>query len=219
MKKDKTVRKTLCRSRGVGVKYLVLLLALVLSIGGVVGGSLAWLTAKSEPVTNTFAPSTIKITLSEEAQKPDYKFKMVPGDILAKNPKVKVEAGSEACWLFIAITESANLDNFITYDVADGWTQLTGYENIYYREISVEDINKGFNILQGNDKYTDGCVTVRNTVTETMMEGIESSANMPTLKFDACAVQRAHIETIEAAWEKIPDEFEILAKKVINPAS
>ena len=39
-------------------KTLALLLALVLLAGGVIGGTLAWLTDKTDPVKNTFTTAT-----------------------------------------------------------------------------------------------------------------------------------------------------------------
>lgn len=44
-------------------KAWVSLVAVVLVLCCAVGGTLAWLTAKSDVVTNTFAPSDINITL------------------------------------------------------------------------------------------------------------------------------------------------------------
>lgn len=42
-----------------GTKGLTLILALMLVVGCVVGGTLAWLTANSDTVTNTFSTSDI----------------------------------------------------------------------------------------------------------------------------------------------------------------
>ena len=44
-------------------KALAMLLALVLVLGSVIGGTLAWLTAKDTPVVNTFSKSTIGVDL------------------------------------------------------------------------------------------------------------------------------------------------------------
>ena len=113
-----------------GKKPVALLLALLLLMGGVVGGTLAWLTDTSDTVTNTFSLSTIKITLTEEGATAENEndpltkdFQMIPGHVISKDPKVTVEAGSEDCWLFVKITESTtpDLDAYISYAIADGW--------------------------------------------------------------------------------------------------
>ena len=53
------------RRKGVGAKAVVMLLAVVLLLGISVGGTLAWLTAKTNPVNNVFTPSNIDVTLTE----------------------------------------------------------------------------------------------------------------------------------------------------------
>ena len=80
-------------------------------------------------VKNTFTVGDINIGLTETTT--DYK--MVPGNTIAKDPTVTVKAESEACWLFVKVTESENLDTFITYAIAEGWTKLQ--DGVYYREV------------------------------------------------------------------------------------
>ncbi|MEI3142371.1 MAG: TasA family protein [Oscillospiraceae bacterium] len=104
-------------------KTLALVLALTLLVAGVVGGTLAWLTDQTAEVKNTFTVGDINIGLTETTT--DYK--MVPGNTIAKDPTVTVKANSEACWLFVKVTESENLDTFITYAIAEGWTALLAW--------------------------------------------------------------------------------------------
>ena len=91
-------------------KLLIPIMILILVIGAV-GGTLAWLTDKTDPVTNTFTVGNVDITLAETTGKT---YKMVPGQTITKYPKVTVEAGSEECWLFVKIEKSTNYDNFMT---------------------------------------------------------------------------------------------------------
>ncbi len=56
-------------------KGLALFLALTLLVVGVVAGTLAWLTAKSDVVTNTFTTSDIKVELKETT---GTEYKMIP---------------------------------------------------------------------------------------------------------------------------------------------
>ena len=79
------------RRRGVSTRAFVALLALVLVIGCVAGGTVAWLVAKTDPVVNTFTYGDINITLAETTG-PDYKI--IPGKDIEKDPKVTVTAGS-----------------------------------------------------------------------------------------------------------------------------
>ena len=80
--------------RSVGMKTFVAMLALVLVIGCAVGGTVAWLTAQTGPVVNTFTYGNINITLSETTGE-DYKI--IPGVDIEKDPTVTVKKDSEAC--------------------------------------------------------------------------------------------------------------------------
>ena len=95
-------------------KIVVLVLALALVLGGVIGGTLAWLVAETPAVTNTFTVGNIDITLTETAATAENNyapsFKMVPGATIAKDPVVTVVKGSEACWLFVEITANGTGD-------------------------------------------------------------------------------------------------------------
>ena len=170
-------------------KILVACLCVALAVLTIAGTTLAYLTATTGPVTNTFTVGNIDITLTETTT--DYK--MVPGSTIAKDPKVTVKAGSEACWLFVKVEESTNLDNFITYTIADGWTALSGVNGVYYREVSAAATDTNFSVLAGDQ------VTVNTTVTKAVMDALTQST-YPTLTFTAYAVQNAGFDTATAAW-------------------
>lgn len=174
-------------------KKITLLLSLALAVAIGIGGTLAWLTAKTESKVNTFTVGNINITLTEEAGGNTKEFKMVPGQTITKDPKVTVKEGSEACWLFVKIEESANLDDFISYAVADGWTALTGVDGVYYREVAATADDMPFSVL-ANDQ-----VTVMDTVTKAMMDEV-TAQTAPTLTFTAYAIQQAGFNDAAAAW-------------------
>ena len=182
-------------------KTLALLLALVLVFGAAVGGTIAYLTDTTGPVTNTFTVGNINIDLAETATN----FKMVPGCDIAKDPKVTVVANSEACWLFVKIEKSDNLDSFISYTVANGWTKGDGTNipaNVWYRSVTASTADQTFSVLAGDQ------VTVNNNVTKTMMDGLEvDGAIQPTLTFTACAVQADGFADASAAYVEAPAAF------------
>ena len=179
--------------KGVSSKAVALVLALVLTIGCVVGGTIAWLTDTSKEVKNTFTYGDINIDLTETKgtlNGDSREFKMVPGNTIAKDPKVTVEAGSEDCWLFVKIEESQNLDTYISYTVASGWTELTAGSGIYWCQAKAGD---SFSVL-ANDE-----VIVNSSVNKTQMEAIKT-ADQPTLTFTAYAVQKDNVATAADAW-------------------
>ena len=170
-------------------KTLALVLALTLLVAGVVGGTLAWLTDQTAEVKNTFTVGDINIDLTETNR--DYK--MVPGNTIAKDPTVTVKANSEACWLFVKVTESENLDTFITYAIAEGWTKLQ--DGVYYREVPASAADQTFSVLAGNT------VTVKSDVTKTMLKTAKTDA--PTLTFKAYAVQKDNVASASDALAKV----------------
>lgn len=170
-------------------RTLALLVALVLTAGGIVGGTLAWLTAKSEPVVNTFTTSDIGVTLTETEEE----YRMVPGWTIHKDPKVAVTQGSEACYLFVKLEKSTDFDNYLTCQLADGWTALQTVEGVYYRTVEADEMGVEFGVLQNDE------VAVKSEVTAEMMAAAKQSK--PTLTITAYASQlyQNHTQTFTAA--------------------
>lgn len=178
--------------RSVSSKAFAAVLALVLVLGCALGGTVAWLVADSGPVTNTFTYGDINITLTETTGE-DYKI--IPGVNIEKDPKVTVEANSEACWLFVKVDEVGTfVADKVTYSVADGWTALTGQPGVYYREVGAVTADTDFYVLK------DNVVKVSDTLTK---EDIKDITTRPTLTFTAYAVQKDGIADAATAWSKI----------------
>lgn len=181
------------KRRSVSGRLFVLMLALVLVLGCAVGGTVAWLVAKTDPVVNTFTYGDINITLTE-TKPANQQAKIIPGVDIGKDPKVTVKAGSEACWLFVKVEEEGTfVADKVTYSVADGWTQGDDTDipaNVYYREVGAVTADTDFYVLNGNK------VTVSNSLTK------EDIANItqPKLTFTAYAVQKDGMDTAAAAW-------------------
>ncbi len=66
-------------------KTIALLVAVSMIVGCAIGGTLAWLTHSTGPVTNTFTTSDIEVTLEETTGDT---YKMIPGYTITKDPKV-----------------------------------------------------------------------------------------------------------------------------------
>lgn len=179
-------------------KKVLSIVAVVLVLCCAIGGTLAWLTAKSAVVTNTFAPSNIKIELKETTGE---NYKMIPGYTITKDPKATVLAGSEECWLFVKIEKSANFNQYLTYEPANGWEPVAEETNVYARKVTTAEIGTAYSVLLNNQ------VTVKSDVTEAMMEGL-NTANYPTLTITAYASQlykSAGVEfTAAEAWANAP---------------
>lgn len=192
-------------------KGLALVLALALMVVGAVAGTLAWLTATSDTVTNTFTTSDITVKLEETKGTPvtgGMEFKMIPGYAIKKDPTVTVLANSEECFLFVKLDKSGNFDKFLTYTMAEGWQELKGDgiapETVYYRVVdgTENQIGKPYSVLK-NDQ-----VTVKGTVTKTDMDNLnKAGATKPTLTITAYASQLYKSAGVKfsasEAWENI----------------
>lgn len=189
------------KKKGVSTKVFLSLLALVLVVGCAVGGTIAWLTATTEPVVNTFTYGKIKIQLTETTGNA---YKIIPGVNISKDPKVTVKADSEACWLFVKVAEEGTfVANKVTYSIADGWTQGDGTvipTNVCYREVNAVTADTNFNVLAGDTTYPNGVVTVSENLTKAEANSV---ATQSTLTFTAYAVQKDGIDTAAEAWAKV----------------
>ena len=176
-------------------KTIALVLACILCVGIGIGGTLAWLTANSTPVVNTFTTSDISVTLSESQ---NLDLKMIPGHTITKDPQVTVVDSSEDCWLFVKIDKSDNYSTSLAdYVVAEGWELVeTG---IYGRRVMKADTTKTFHVLN------DDKVTVLESVDKADMTA--ANTNPPTLTFTAYATQLYKDNTTQftaaEAWAKV----------------
>ena len=201
MKHEKTPGK------GLSGKLVALLLALTLVIGCVAGGTVAWLTAKTKPVVNTFTFGNINITLEESKGTADdvinqnnRSFKAIPGCTIEKDPTITVLKNSEKCYLFVKVEEANNQDKIVEYtvDVGDSaWTKLDDESNVYYRVVENSTADQKFNVLKENK------VTISTELTKEKVEAMEKAETLPTLTFTAYAVQQDGIENVADAWAKI----------------
>ncbi len=203
----------------------VLALVLVVAVASV-GGTIAWLTDKTDAVTNTFTVGDINIKLYETlnpngvpntdgSNVTNWQAKLIPGSKYAKNPLVSVDVGSEDCYLFVKFDEvnspATYLDYMSNLTQENGWTKLTGEDitdNIWYREVKTTDETRSWYLLKGeilnddetNTAYVHGKVTVKDTVTKDTMPTAE---NAPKLQYTAYAIQQANTGTAAEAWAKL----------------
>lgn len=182
MKQGKYAAPVRRRRRRNTLKPMLIAMAVVLLLGCVTGGTLAWLTATTTPVTNTFTVGNINITLAETTSN----YKMIPGWTIDKDPKVTVLKDSEDCLLLVKVTKSANFDDFMSYTPETGWTKLvsksTALVDVYYREVTSITSDTPFYVLANNK------VSVKGDVTKKMMDSLTDDTR-PTLTFEAAAVQ------------------------------
>lgn len=201
------------------VKVTALLLAVMLTVGGVVGGTVAWLIDSPAPVVNTFTYGDINIELGETDTELDNdgkattnQYKMMPGNPITKDPVITVKSGSEEMWLFVKLEESGGatvgeaeytFDAYLDYEVDDSWKELEGFENVWYYHGKVKVADEDMKI----PVIADNKVTVKESVTKEMLNALDSgtTATYPTLTVTAYAVQAAGNATAVDAWAKVTE--------------
>lgn len=201
-------------------KLITLTLAAVLLLTGIVGGTIAWLVDKTDPVVNTFTYGDINIDL-EETPTPDddddpdtNEYEMIPGEEITKDPKVTVNTDSKASWLFVKLVKSANFDDFMEYEIAEGWTQLKDDQgndvpDVYFREVDeVVSEDVVYEVIKDNK------IHVKETVTKEMLNALDpegAAATYPTLTVTAYAVQRSGFEPEISEGATAPTDEQIVA--------
>lgn len=205
MKQGKYAAPVRRRRRRNTLKPMLIAMAVVLLLGCVTGGTLAWLTSKPEAVVNTFTTSDVTITLDEEKGGDDKEFKMIPGWTIDKDPKVTVLANSEDCYVFVVVEEGNKLRDFISYGIVPGWNQLENdgavVPGVYYRVVNTNTAKQTFSVI-GYEAGTPEApnfipdkVLVKDSVTKEMMNGLTTIVEgnpvttYPTLTFKAAAIQ------------------------------
>ncbi len=182
-------------------KGLVLVLALVMLMSVAIGGTIAYLLDTSMSYTNTFIPTGLDVELGETTGNDYY---IIPGVNIEKNPKVTYKTDVDS-YLFVAVTENRfdELEGLLEYEIADGWTELTGVPNtnednrLFYRIVDVTtgtEETDSYYVLEGNK------VTVSPDITKEQLA--ELSGN-PNLIFTAFIIQKDGFNSVEAAWAEV----------------
>ena len=209
-------------------RTIALLLACMMVVGVAAGGTIAWLTAKTDSVVNTFTIGNITLNLAEtddgDGNLLANAYKLSPGGNIAKDPVVTVGGNSEACYLFIRVDEAnttVDTVKVVDYAIADGWTlyKENGADGIptgatfYYKtgNVAASADAQSFEVLACKKGKADthstckGCVDFPDTITEGMIQTINTTN--PKLTFTAAAIQQANLNTIDAAWAALPAAF------------
>lgn len=195
------------KRRGVSTKALTLILAVVMIVGVSVGATLAWLTAESQNVTNTFVAGEIGSLALNETDT-DKQYVIVPGVAITKDPTVTYTPASDAeknvdAYIFAKVEGGQwTLENgqyviknasgavVMSWTVDSAWTALTGANNVYYMTVSDATVTE--NIISGDT------ITVSSAITEDDIANVASSAT--NLKFTVYGIQKDGQADVNAAW-------------------
>lgn len=194
-------------------KMLAMLLSMMLVAVVAIGGTYAYLTSKTDVVTNTFTVGNVNITLDEAkvteygdavegaARDTENTYKLIPGHTYTKDPTIHVAVGSEKCWLFVKVVDgiAAIQDNttVAAQMAANGWTLVNNETNVYaYREtIDARTATKPVDVPVFGSFKILGNANVADYTGK-------------TITVQAYAVQADGFDTAADAWTKAPATWE-----------
>ena len=195
-------------------RTIALMMSIVMLMGVVIGGTIAWLVSTPDPVVNTFTVGNVVIDLDEkdvdiatdtndadittstdrnngEARDRANKYHLLPGSTYTKDPTVWVDKTSEDCWVFVKVENG--LKAIITEGTAietqitnNGWTALAGNEGVYYKKVTV-------------DKTSGNKLVVFNNFTLTNDANV-SAYKDTNITVTAYAIQSTNVADAATAW-------------------
>ena len=209
--------------RSFGSKSVFLMLALVLVLGCTIGGTLAWLTAKTNDVENTFVAGQIgELKLEEQADQitteTGNQFIVVPGVDITKDPKVtytpttadgtvpvdayvfvKLTGIGQNKWTWNATASQYEIKSgnnvVMSFKIADGWTAVPDVSDVYYKT------STGNTGLSADAIIKDNKITVSHLITEDDVTTVATAADK--LTFTAYAIQQQGFSSVTDAWNEV----------------
>lgn len=194
-------------------KALALALCAVLLVVSTVFVTMAYLTSKTDVVTNTFTVGKVTITLDEadvdlmgvkdsDARVKANEYKLIPGHTYIKDPTVHVDDESEDCWLFVKV-ENGLEDIIDAKTIEDqmndnGWSSVAGETNIYAYEKIATAKTGDYKVFDNFKLKDDADVSSYATA-----DNEDSVINVT-----AYAIQADGFATAAAAWAEAPSDWE-----------
>lgn len=165
-------------------KTIALVLACILCVGIGIGGTLAWLTATSGAVTNTFTAAKLgEVTITEtdtttgEATATGQNYLLTPGVDIPKDPKLsftRTDSKGVAAFVFVKVTAANwtpdsthmaftisddNGNKQLEWGIASGWTYLqtdNDGSHVYYQRVAENAALENVYIMKDNKISVSG---------------------------------------------------------------
>ena len=184
-------------------------LAAALVLGG---GTYAYLQSTTEDVVNNFKANKVLVSLEEDTGS---QYNIIPGTSQDKDPKVTLDA-TVSSYVYVEVNDATN--GLVTYELAEGWTLLDGYDNVYYREAAGSGTAQEFEVLKDNRVSYDAAL--ENSDMLNADGGLKKDF---TLSFKAYAIQKDGFADAAAAYirigAKIVDSEEELKNALADAAA
>lgn len=200
--------------RRVSLRTGLVLLAIVLLLGCIAGGTLAFLTAKTSTVSNTFVIGdigTLKLyeNGAEITADTENTFEVIPGADIDKAVKLNysytaqdgyddvpvyifVKVGAEE-WTVSNNTEYSIGGDLMTWSIAAGWDYLKDEADgkVYYCAVAEDSAAVELDVIAG------GKITVSDKIDKNNIATVAAAGD---IDFTAYVIQQGSFADAEAAW-------------------
>ncbi len=129
------------------------------------GGTFAYLQSQTETVKNEFKTEEVKVEISETP----VEYDIIPGTEQDKDPKLTITNSLDS-FLYVKVTDKTY--GLVKYTIAEGWTKLEGYSDVYYRKVAADIDDEGnaksqdFYILKDNKVSYDKSLVNKDLLDE-----------------------------------------------------
>ncbi len=150
------------KKKNIAVTATAIALAVVLVLGG---GTYAYLSGSTDPVTNEFDTNYNDVELDESTGE-DYDI--VPGTSQEKDPTVTVTYTLDS-YVFVEVTDSTY--DLVDWEIADGWTLLSSETvdgvttYVYYQLLTGEGTDVTLSVLKDNQVSYSSTITNEEVAT------------------------------------------------------
>mgnify|MGYP000395665376 CR=1 FL=1 len=181
-------------------KKLITAASIALAACVAIGGTIAYLTDKTDTITNTFTVGKVNVTLTEETGADNgYEYHVLPGQTTTKDPKVSVAPDDEDSYVFVKVEASESFKEHFDWSVNTGegaWTAVPDTTDVYYIAVDGKQGLAATSVLTGDEV--------------TLSEDVKGGTNLAndTLAFTAYAIQRMNGDkefTPAEAWAAVQE--------------
>lgn len=196
---------------------MVITLVLVAAIGA--GATVAFLTDKTNTLTNTFTFGKVEMELFEHNEDGTENFEgiryenMYPGQTVSKDPTARVKADSVDCYVFIKVTGIDALESVgftvgkIDSSVWEKQGDKNGKKDGVYRYVGTKaDDNYAAGVVLRSDKDVTLPALFETVQYNDNEEGAAEGIEIPSIDLVGCAVQAKNV-SVSDAYKEVADKL------------
>ncbi len=199
-------------------KNLIAIVAVALALCCAIGSTVAFFKMDAKKITNIFVVGNgVKASFDEGDDDGTAgptegvrNYELIPGADVTKKAGIKVDKGSEACFIYVKVdvqNNTVNTKTVLSFDMDSDWIQLEvpktegqGTEKVpgvYYQAVSKDASNdQSFSVFDGDT------VSVNAELTNDDLKALNDAGVAPTIEITAYAIQQEGF-TAATGWAEL----------------